>query len=335
MPMAVKEPRDTQSTWEDALRSGRRHPIILQQSVTMLAYMDKDNRSADRVPSFWDSIGAAHSRDLPILVGAATGAVGLIVIILTAVAIWHCCSRNTNTDKAYAVENLSRSSSVSRPPTSSMVQSDSVIFLNAKSRRPTGSHTDETRHNADASGGNRTYSPHYDYVVENGLTKDYRYASSLLPEKKGRPLSECRVHVVDSAFLTPSSVASLEGEVTLQVPSLSQCSSYNPLDESLYNPYSSSELTLKTRSLPSWGRSKQRPLSTEDDLGELYAKVNFSKRRKNRMRNDSAAAIAANRNYLHQPHYLTPFRTLPSTHKDTDSLVDNEAVVVYDERTAV
>lgn len=33
------------------------------------------------------------------------------------------------------------------------------------------------------------------------------------------------------------------------------------------------ESTLKTRSLPAWVRSKPRPLSTEDDLNDLYAKV--------------------------------------------------------------
>ncbi|KAJ4442142.1 hypothetical protein ANN_12008 [Periplaneta americana] len=80
---------------------------------------------------------------------------------------------------------------------------------------------------------------------------------------------------------------------------------------------------LKTRSLPAWVRSKSRPLSTEDDLAELYAKVNFSKKRKNRMRNDEAAIIALSKS---RSQYL---------HKDTDSLVDNEAVIVYDERTAL
>lgn len=331
--MAVKEAREAQSAWEDPLRGGqgRRHPIILQQSVTMLAYMDKNNGSAEKTPtSFWDSMGAAHSRDLPILVGAATGAIGLIVIILTAVAIWHCCTRNNSNDKAYVVENLSRSSSVSRPATSNMVQSDSVIFLSAKSRRPTGSRMDDTSPSTEAV--DTMSQLHSVHVSHRGGGDTHLGGPRLANGFAGRPMSECRVHTV--GFVQPSSAPSLDGGVTLQVPSLSQCSSYNPLDESLYNPYGSSELTLKTRSLPSWGRSKQRPLSTEDDIGELYAKVNFSKRRKNRMRNDSAAAIAATRSH-HQQRYLTPFHTLPSAHNDTDSLVDNEAVVVYDERTAV
>lgn len=80
---------------------------------------------------------------------------------------------------------------------------------------------------------------------------------------------------------------------------------------------------LKTRSLPAWVRSKPRPLSTEDDLNDLYAKVNFSKKRKNRMRNDEAAIIALSKS---RSQFF---------HKDTDSLVDNEAVIVYDERTAL
>lgn len=55
----------------------------------------------------------------------------------------------------------------------------------------------------------------------------------------------------------------------------------------------------------------------------VYFQVNFSKKRKNRMRNDEAAIIALSKS---RSQYL---------HKDTDSLVDNEAVIVYDERTAL
>ncbi|KAH7981998.1 hypothetical protein HPB52_002580 [Rhipicephalus sanguineus] len=228
----------------------------------MLAYMDKENRSVaqqgtqQQSGSFLDTFVTGHSRDLPILIGAAMG------------------------------ENYKYGSGEPEP------QQQCIKTTTRK------------------------------YGTEVGGT---------------RPLSECGVHTVDVPYTQPSSAASLDGEVTLQVPSLSQCSSYchRGLEDSYYNVYGSNDLTLKTRSLPSWGRAKQRPLSTEDDLSELYAKVNFSKRRKNRMRNDSAAAIAATRSFQNQQCYLSPFHTLPSAHTDTDSLVDNEAVVVYDERTAV
>lgn len=81
--------------------------------------------------------------------------------------------------------------------------------------------------------------------------------------------------------------------------------------------------SYRTRSLPSWGKNKQRPLSNADDLEELYAKVNFSKKRRNRMRNDEAAIIALCRSRSQN------LAALPGLGGDQD------AVVVYDERTAL
>lgn len=78
----------------------------------------------------------------------------------------------------------------------------------------------------------------------------------------------------------------------------------------------------RTRSLPSWGKNgKPRPVSTIDDLEELYAQVNFTKKRRNRMRNDNAAIIARCRS---RSQNLTAALHLES-----------EGVVVYDERTAL
>lgn len=56
----------------------------------------------------------------------------------------------------------------------------------------------------------------------------------------------------------------------------------------------------------------------------FFFQVNFSKKKRNRMRNNEAAIIA-----------LSKSRSQFFHHKDTDSLVDNEAVIVYDERTAL
>ncbi|CAG9771950.1 unnamed protein product [Ceutorhynchus assimilis] len=113
-------------------------------------------------------------------------------------------------------------------------------------------------------------------------------------------------------------------EISEFSPNSPQYASSSILDEVSAKPSTDyEEPTLKTRSLPAWVRSKPRPLSTEDDLNNLYAKVNFSKKRKNRMRNDEAAIIALSKS---RSQFL---------HKDTDSLVDNEAVIVYDERTAL
>ncbi|XP_055700476.1 uncharacterized protein LOC129800235, partial [Phlebotomus papatasi] len=95
----------------------------------------------------------------------------------------------------------------------------------------------------------------------------------------------------------------------------------NPLYASSSVLSESEESSYRTRSLPSWGKgAKQRPVSTTDDLEELYAKVNFSKKRRNRMRNDEAAIIALCRSRSQN------LAVLP---------LEREGIVVYDERTAL
>lgn len=78
----------------------------------------------------------------------------------------------------------------------------------------------------------------------------------------------------------------------------------------------------KTRSLPS--KHKQRPVSSIEDLDELYSKVNFSKKLRNRMTNDEAAIIAFCRS---KSQNLSQFTG--SGPKGDD------AMVIYDERTAL
>lgn len=87
---------------------------------------------------------------------------------------------------------------------------------------------------------------------------------------------------------------------------------------------------LRTRSLPSSVKNKQRPLASEEDLDQLYAKVNFSKKRKNRMRHDEAAIIAISKS---RSQFLD--KLAADADADTDALADNEAVIVYNERTAL
>ncbi|KAJ2953971.1 hypothetical protein O0L34_g1613 [Tuta absoluta] len=72
---------------------------------------------------------------------------------------------------------------------------------------------------------------------------------------------------------------------------------------------------LKTRSLPSFLRPRPRPLSSEADLYQLYAKVNAGKKQRSRMRSEHAALIA-----------LSKARSAPLP-------ADAAAVIVYDQRT--
>lgn len=140
--------------------------------------------------------------------------------------------------------------------------------------------------------------------------------------RRQRPVSQPITVVVtngDDSYKKPVPMPEIS---EFSPPSIQYVSS-SILDEVGTREDSPGTSSLKTRSLPAWVRSKPRPLSNEDDLNDLYAKVNFSKKRKNRMRNDEAAIIALSKS---RSQFL---------HKDTDSLVDNEAVIVYDERTAL
>ncbi|XP_071533479.1 uncharacterized protein [Panulirus ornatus] len=95
---------------------------------------------------------------------------------------------------------------------------------------------------------------------------------------------------------------------------------------------------FRTRSLPAWVRNKSRPLATLDDLNTIYEKPNWSKRRRNRMRSDAAAVIALSksRGRLLSPSPQAAGQTVATaTPPDTAALVENEAVIVYDERTAL
>ncbi|XP_050735985.1 histone H3.v1-like [Eriocheir sinensis] len=121
---------------------------------------------------------------------------------------------------------------------------------------------------------------------------------------------------------------------------------------------------FRTRSLPAWVRGKTRPLAALDDLTPIYEKPHWSKRRRNRMRSDAAAIIALTKSRgrlmspahpAPRPHSLAGPATAPAAPPgvtpgsgaagagtatapqpaDTAALVENEAVVVYDERTAL
>ena len=81
----------------------------------------------------------------------------------------------------------------------------------------------------------------------------------------------------------------------------------------------------KTRSLPS--KNKQRPVSSIEDLDELYSKVNFSKKLRNRMTNNEAKIIAFCRSRS-QNLALSGSGGGGGGPKE-------EAFVVYDERTAL
>jgi hypothetical protein len=95
------------------------------------------------------------------------------------------------------------------------------------------------------------------------------------------------------------------------------------LDQTYVTEIDENSTAYKTRSLPS--KNKQRPVSSIEDLDELYSKVNFSKKLRNRMTNNEAKIIAFCRSRSQNLQ--------PNNNGGTSDT--KEAFVVYDERTAL
>ncbi|XP_021928158.1 uncharacterized protein LOC110833899 isoform X2 [Zootermopsis nevadensis] len=326
---------------------GRFQTHVFQQSVTLTAKMwPDDNGTASPAASSpggwkWGS-WRIPSEHLPFLVGAVCGG-ALILLTLIAAIVWRCCVVPRR-DKAYCAR-LGEEIAARQRSGLSVMPSHSAVYAAPKSGHWAYSSRLVGPSHQPGPGSHwfynsRVLSPaNLERLDPGPLTRSTscapppRHTGPLnTSDKRRRPVSQpIRFGPYDLAV-------NAEGRQQNHLPEISEFTAqstqyasssisylFTVLDEvgSRGGEAPSGPAVLKTRSLPAWVRSKSRPLSTEDDLAELYAKVNFSKKRKNRMRNDEAAIIALSKS---RSQYL---------HKDTDSLVDNEAVIVYDERTAL
>lgn len=264
----------------------------------------------------------------PLLVGMFCGGALVLLLIVTAI-LWRCCVA-PHRNKDYRVK-MGDIESIQQRTVVPVLPSHSAVFLDPKcsqwsynSRLVTSEcgHWFYNKHVLSAATLERCTVPRSVSVPAH-----QEHADGVRPPRpRSQPVS--LPAMPNTRVIFPDS-----GPCSLPLPQISEFSpgtqyaSSSILDEcgsrrDIFAP-SIGGTILKTQSLPACVRSKTRPLSTADDPAELYAKVNFSKKRKNRMRNDEAAIIALSKS---QSQFL---------HRDTDCLVDNEAVIVYDERTAL
>ncbi|XP_037778450.1 uncharacterized protein LOC119575094 isoform X4 [Penaeus monodon] len=128
-------------------------------------------------------------------------------------------------------------------------------------------------------------------------------------------------------------------DLTLPRPPKRALDTVSPLGRTREADPSVMDEAFRTRSLPAWVRNKTRPLTTLDDLNTIYEKPHWSKRRRNRMRSDAAAVIALSKSrgrlLSPSPQVTAQTSTSVAAQPDTAALVENEAVIVYDERTAL
>ncbi|XP_014253200.1 uncharacterized protein LOC106668731 isoform X1 [Cimex lectularius] len=273
------------------------------------------------------------SDQLPLVVAVLCGGT-LIVLLVAAAVLWRFCVA-PHRNKDYCMKMTESPSSQQGPVVPVLPRSwfsHSAVFLDPKS----GQWSVSSRIVDNGIGGSShwLYNSHLLNPASLEPCTSVPRSASVPTRQQNEMKRPPRPHSQPSSISpVPKrlAVSTLDGPCSLpQIsefnPHLSLCASSSILEEcsnEIYlSPFGGCTM-LKTQSLPACVRSKSRPLSTADDISELYAKVNFSKKRKNRMRNDEAAIIALSKS---RSQFL---------HKDTDSLVDNEAVVVYDERTAL
>lgn len=298
--------------------------VLQQQWVTLTASMWPEPTAS---PRGW----RVPSDRLPLLAAVFCGA-ALVVCLLFAFIIYRCCVMPKR-DKNYSEGGPSTTQVPSVAP--SAYPSQSAVYAEAKGCSwgynnriitPNPNQAGHWVYNSRIIGGAQcTQCPGVCPVPRSSShpgpnTEQVATNATRKQRPTSQPIRFGPCDITSNGELAHSKHVPMP-EISEFSPQGTQYASSSILDE--VNSKNDGSSALKTRSLPAWVRSKPRPLSTEDDLNDLYAKVNFSKKRKNRMRNDEAAIIALSKS---RSQFL---------HKDTDSLVDNEAVIVYDERTAL
>lgn len=279
---------------------------ILVQSFTLTTKMSTGTSS-----ELWSGeIGGIKfkSEDIPLVACIITSIV-LLLLLLVAFLLWKCClsSKKEKTREAINIETIAKN-----VPSN---QNYSSSFMDLKNPQCSSRVVELIpEHDAPICW---LYKNHEFVQVPYGSTGDTQPCSVRNTEIIARPMRP-RSHPV-----VPPTITSLDDYSLPQISEFCahpcQYASSNILEDCCDEAFTSHN--FKTRSLPSCVRHKKSV--PRDSTADIYDKVNFSKKRKNRMRNDEAAIIALSKS---RSQFFN---------KDTDTLVDNEAVIVYDERTAL
>ncbi|XP_076348093.1 uncharacterized protein LOC143245624 [Tachypleus tridentatus] len=78
------------------------HRVVLQQSITMLAYMDQSKENTTETPQFAQTKN--FKKNFTVVIGATAGALGLLVILAAAIVLWNYCYHITLTQKYNSTE---------------------------------------------------------------------------------------------------------------------------------------------------------------------------------------------------------------------------------------
>lgn len=273
-------------------------------------------------------------KNVTVVVGSIAGISILSFIMIAALVSWHCCRTRANRAKMYCLNSMHKVEKCKISKLSMLPKRDSVVFLSLKPSQLYETCIIKSK----------------PYLCENmslSLKTQQSAMNNILSHKEvernhSDPNKDEQInnHINENIDTVSDGLVNITNLMLWSYNTLKDSSPSSPLKKSINHCLSCNDLNLstsplnqlivaednyvkKSQSLPSWGL-QLRPASTGDEMEEIFSKLNFTKKRRNRMRNDSAAAIALNKS-----------RSSLFQIDDKDLLVDNEVVVVYDERTAL
>ncbi|XP_071533480.1 uncharacterized protein [Panulirus ornatus] len=307
---------------------------VFQQSVTILIKLQPNTTSggASAVAERGVAVGPwrVSEEQLPVLVGTITGA-SLLLLLLLSLLLYTCC-HHSPTHKNFSVKSEVSSVTSGRTQGSapSLSRDSLVVVTHASSGHQQGKGDIQEISNNNSVRSKVSPRPTSNPVAfspcDLTLPRPTRQESRMSGEAYGRTLEGSCLPLAPESRLEEQSASSSALDTVFPVGRGGELEA-SAVDEA-----------FRTRSLPAWVRNKSRPLATLDDLNTIYEKPNWSKRRRNRMRSDAAAVIALSksRGRLLSPSPQAAGQTVATaTPPDTAALVENEAVIVYDERTAL
>lgn len=278
---------------------------LFEESVTFIAQLQNDDGSSLLPPMDrpW-IIGnwRIPNKHFPVIIGVSSGIL-ILLFTITVLIAWRCCRYQKLREKKFAMQSTvedGRSSVFTPPPTNSTLTRSYPSILVMPMSKPASPLTVHSKLQANQQ----------ELISLTAETPTSKRKVALLSES---PQLQQR-HSCDDM-----SQVGMGCYIGFDLPDLPDLQNTSP---SAWTTGSclSDDPELRTRSLPAWVRNKSQLQNNEHHgyIKELQHNSIAPKRSHHTLRHDTAALIAQSK-----------------TKQDRVSLVSNEAVIVFDERTAL
>jgi len=292
---------------------------LFEESVTFIAQLQNEDGSTGLIPPMdrpW-IIGnwRIPNKHFPVIIGVSSGIL-ILLLTITILIAWRCCRYQKLREKNFAMQSTveeGRSAVFTPPPTNSTLTRSYPSILVMPMSKPASPLTVHSKLQANQQ----------ELISLTAETPTSKRKVALLSES---PQLQQR-HSCDDM-----SQVGMGCYIGFDLPDLPDLHNTSPSawttvtdhNGTIKNSSSGSCLSddpeMKTRSLPAWVRNKSQQPNNEHHgyIKEMQHNSIAPKRSHHTLRHDTAALIAQSK-----------------TKQDRVSLVSNEAVIVFDERTAL